>query len=105
MLYRVTKRPDCLSGLVACIFTGAASVSIIVGERWGQFHRTGPLAGVFVISPAAEAFAREDLDIEPIRPETTEDDAFLDATEGKPWRPWHNCFSVMRDRWTKTRNG
>lgn len=99
MLFKVTKRADDLTGLLATLFTGEASVSVVIGERWGHFKRTGPLSGVFVIEPAENARRRNDLDFHEDHEETPEDIAFVDRLQGKAWRPWHTCFGTLEGLW------
>ena len=99
MLYRVTKRADDTTGLIATLFWGAASVSVVCGGTWGHFKRTGILSGEFVTGPAAMAWDRTDLDFHEDHEETPEDIAFINGLRGKAWRPWHNCFGVLEGLW------
>ena len=103
MLYRVDKAPHDLTGLFAALFTGAGSVSVIVGTKWGHFRRTGFLSGVFVVEPAAKIEGREGYRITPVRPSTEADMQFIYDLAGTPWRPWHNCFNVLRELWKTPR--
>lgn len=99
MLYRVDKKPDDLKGLIAAVFTGAGSASIIVDDRWGHFRQTSFFTGKFVVESAQAARSKDSLSISFVRYATEEDREFLEALNGAPWRPWHNCFSVLRSRW------
>lgn len=101
MLYRVDKKPHDLVGLVGAFFTGSGSVSAIVGTRWGHFRRTGRWSGVFVIDRAIKIEDRPEYRITPVRPSTEDDMQFLLDLEGTPWRPWHNCFNVLRGLWAR----
>lgn len=99
MLFKVTKRADDFTGIAATLVKGAASVSVVCGERWGHFRKTGAIKGVFVIEPAANARLRKDLDFHPVREETPGDETFIEGLRGKAWRPWHTCFSVLEGLW------
>lgn len=102
MLYKVTKRADDFTGLMATLVKGAASVSVVVGDRWGHFKRTGFISGVFVIEPAESARKRLDLDFYADHEETPEDIEYVDCLRGKAWRPWPTCFGFLEGLWRKS---
>lgn len=101
MLWRVDHRPHDLQGLFAALFTGAGSASVVVGRKWAHFTRTGRFSGHVVIEDAAKVLARKDVRLTCVRQATDEDERFIRAREGMPWRPWHNCFSAWRPLWAK----
>ena len=102
MLYRVDKKPDDFKGLVASLFTGCGSVSVVVDDKWGHFKRTGLLTGEFVIGKAEEAMRRRDMTMTKIGTATAWHHEFIQKLNGTTWRPWHNCFSVLGPLWKKT---
>lgn len=101
MLYKVTKRADDFAGIVATLFTGAGSVSAVVGGEWGHFHRTGFMTGEFVVEPAANVSGKAGYDFQPVRPSGPKDYDFIHVLRGKPWRLWHNCFGSLEGLWGK----
>lgn len=99
MLYKVIKKPDDLTSIVAAMFTGAGSVSAIVGSQWGHFRRTGLFTGVFVVESADRVKGKMGYNIIPLRPSTHRDMQFIMDLHGAPWRLWHNCFSTLGELW------
>lgn len=99
MLFKVTKRADDITGLLATLVKGAASVSVVVGDRWGHFKRTGLISGVFVTEPADNARRRNDLDFHEDHEETPDDLDYVDRLRGKAWKPWHTCFNALEGLW------
>lgn len=99
MLWRVSKKPNDLTSLVTAMFTGVGSVSVIVKDKWGHFQKMGRFGGRFVIEPASEVIKRTDVKLHAIRRAREEDSVYLEQLRATRWRPWHNCFSVLRPFW------
>jgi len=102
MLWRVSHKPHNLQGLVAALFTGEGSVSVIVDDEWGHFERKSLASGRFVIDPASKILDSRDVTLTCVGLATAADRALLKRLAGVRWRFLHNCFfSALRPFWRK----
>ena len=92
VLYRVSRRPTDLAGLLATLIWGRAGDGAALDGAWFHFRkRKGFTKDRVCLATRSGLF-----DIRPIRVATEADWLYLESRVGLEWRWWRNCFCVTR---------